>query len=127
MVRFMQSNKSRSKIIADFLLLLEQDKIKSGWAQDQLVKCDKATQDLLHELELGEYKDRGRVATKLSQVRKDRRFYKDLVEEAEITANWLENNKKQVENLKFALGKMRKVEGYHKDRKYYPRIITEEE
>ena len=119
----MQS-RSRSEIIADFLLLLEQDKIKLGWAQDQLVKCDKATQDLLHELELGEYKDRGRVATKLSQVRKDRRFYKDLTEETEITANWLDSNKKQVENLKFALGKMRKVEEYHENRKYYPRIIT---
>lgn len=49
------------------------------YAFNKVNETDKATQDLLHQLELGSVKERNKTATLLSKVRKERRYYKDIV------------------------------------------------
>lgn len=115
----------KSEIISGFLNLIEDCKRKLPWAEECVNEQDKLTQDLLHKLELGDYKSRAKVATALSINRKDRRYYKDLVEEAVILVEFFKEYKDAVESLKQLLGVMRKVENYHKDRHYVPRVLKD--
>lgn len=44
---------------------------------DEVNRCDKTTQDLLHQLELGTYDTRGKTSTQLANIRKERRTHND--------------------------------------------------
>jgi hypothetical protein len=92
---------------------------------------DKLTQDYLHSLELDNLKCDGRskIATKLMVNRKDRRYYKDRVEELEPIVQFFTEpqNKKVLDMLKQVLGATRKAENYHKDRIYIPKILKNKE
>ena len=100
--------------------------------------CDKLTQDLLHKLELDDLStgEKNKIATQLKYCRKDRRYWKDVVEELEpfvaifdntgSKAKEAEASKRTINLLREALGKTRKQEAYHADRRYKPRIITGE-
>ena len=87
------------------------------------------TQDYLHSLELDDLKcdERSKIATKLMINRKDRRYYKDRVEEFEPIVQFFDDpqNKKVLDKLKQVLGQVRKAENYHKDRIYIPRVLKE--
>ena len=123
----MKQQRKRSEIIQDFLDLIKDCESKYPFAVDNIKKSEQATQDLLHTIELdADYKERCRAATTLSNVRKDRRYYKDLKEETEILVNFKSQNTKAINTLKQCLGEMRRVEKYHEGRHYYPRIIKEE-
>mgnify|MGYP000504807012 CR=1 FL=1 len=52
------------------------------------------------------------------------RCYKDLVEETEDLVKFFEEpqNKKTLDKMVQLLGKLRKVEKYHRERTYYPRV-----
>ena len=120
----------RSEIISDFINLIEKDcKNLLPWATEMRQKCDQATQDILHEIELGDAKHRAKLATKLAHIRKDRRYYKDIEEECTVLADWYndEHNSTIINHLKETLGKMRKIEKYHNYRTYHPRIIKGDE
>lgn len=83
---------------------------------------------MIHSIEFcNDSKKRSKTATALHSIRKDRRYYKDMNEEAGVIVDYLENHKKAVEKLKFVLGEMRKVEAYHENRTYKPRVIQIEE
>ena len=56
---------------------------------------------------------------------KQRRDYKDAVEELEPIRTFADSNKKFVEQVKQLLGKVRKVEEYHAERSYKPRVLKE--
>lgn len=125
----METKRKRSEIITDFMNLMEKECTSTlPYVVEQRIKCDKATQDLLHQLELGDYKDRGRIATQLAHIRRDRRYYKDIEEEIAVLDEWYKNNSpyKQWTSLKETLGALRKVERYHENREYIPRIIKGE-
>lgn len=125
----METKRRRSEIITDFMNLMEKECTSTlPYVVEQRIKCDKATQDLLHQLELGDYKNRGRIATQLAHIRRDRRYYKDIEEEITVLDEWYKNNSphKQWASLKETLGALRKVERYHEDREYIPRIIKGE-
>jgi len=103
-------------------------------AKDQYTFCyenvnieEKRTSDLLHQLELDEagYKDRAKIATQIKTTQQDRRYYKDRVEEYEPIINFLkdQNNKRAFDKLQQVLGQVRRAEEYHKDRRYYPRVL----
>ena len=95
-------------------------------ADEKINLSNKATQDMLHKIEFSkDYRERSKAATQLHYIREDRRHYKDIKEETEIIVSYYEENKKAVERLKKMLGEMRKVEKYHENRSYKPRVIKE--
>ena len=109
-------------------------------AFEQVNQCDKLTQDLLHKLELEKLPtgEKNKIATQLKYCRKDRRYWKDIVEETEpfvqlfvhldITKKAeVETNKRCINLLREALGKTRKQESYHIYRTYKPRLVKSED
>lgn len=89
--------------------------------------CDKASQDLLHDLELGNSKKVNGIAHQLSKVRKARRIYKDYVESCQPLIDLLETNEGKIfmKKLSECLGATRKIEKGFTNRKYFPRVIKE--
>ena len=120
----------RSIKISDFLDFIKKAESDYVYYSQLLGKEDKLTQDLLHKLELEStgYKDRNKVATTLATSRKDRRYYKDQVEELQPLFDVITDSKYKscIEQLKQALGKTRKAEAYHKNRQYYPRVLKDD-
>lgn len=130
-----------SKNIENFLNFYDAVKRDYDIASEMVSQCDKLTQDLLHRLELESLStnEKNKIATQLKYCRKDRRYWKDIVEEVESfvtmfnqTEASLSDNKKKAEveaNRRFinmlreTLGKTRKQESYHANRSYKPRII----
>ena len=72
-----------SKHIEDFIRFHRLAMSQYRYCTEQLKNCDKYTQDLLHKLELEDLtsSEKGKIATQLKYIRKDRRYYKDRVEE----------------------------------------------
>lgn len=130
-----------SKNIENFLSFYDAVKREYDVAFEMVNRCDKLTQDLLHRLELESLStgEKNKIATQLKYCRKDRRYWKDIVEETESFVNMfnqteasLADSKKKAEvdaNRRFinllreTLGKTRRQEGYHANRSYKPRII----
>lgn len=119
----MKNQVPRSDVITQFLKLLDVAQNMSKFAYDEVRRQDMLTNDLLHQLELGSAKERNKVATQIATCRKDRRYYKDQIEELDSLIDWMENNKKAVNDLKQVVGRIRKVEEKHKIRTYVPRVL----
>ena len=119
--------KTISTDIANFLNFCRQGNSTYDIYSKDLEKCDKATQDLLHQLELGSYKDRQRTATKLSRVRQARRAYKDYMEIYSPLYDFLHKseNEKFIKLLQEVLGEVRKQERRINNRTYKPRVIKD--
>ena len=83
------------------------------------------TQDLLHKLELERLteNEKRKLTTQLRINRKDRRFFKDRVEEFEPVFNFIFENKKVIQELQRVLGEVRKQEKYHEHRTYFPKVL----
>lgn len=92
-----------------------------------LKREDDLHNDILHKFELEKlsYSERCRLATVLVNNRKDRRYYKDHVEELEPIINHMKDpvSIKAINILKQLLGEVRKVEKYHRNRTYTPRVM----
>ena len=118
-----------SKKISEFLNFLSEAESHYIFCCEELNKQEKLTQDYLHSLELDDLKckERSKVATKLSENRKERRYYKDIIEELQSIMEFMSNqkNKDMVNRLKQVLGDVRKAENYHKNRTYIPRVLKE--
>lgn len=67
------------------------------------------------------------MATRLAICRKDRRYYKDKVEELQPLIDFLgeTENKKVIDRLKRVLGETKKQEKGHENRFYVPRVLKE--
>lgn len=126
----MKQNKLPSEYISEFLDFIRYAQSHYKFCNEEMDNRNKVTQDYLHMLELDglNYKERGKIATKLTVNQKDRRYYKDRVEELEHIVNWVSDptNKRAVDMLSQILGATRKSENYHKDRTYKPRILKVE-
>lgn len=134
-----------SKNIENFLNFYDAVKRDYDTAFEMVNQCDKLTQDLLHRLELENLStgEKNKIATQLKYCRKDRRYWKDIVEETESFVNMfnqteaslsdgkkkaeVEANRRFINMLREALGKTRRQEGYHANRSYKPRIILPKE
>lgn len=130
-----------SKNIENFLNFYDAVKREYDIAFEMVGKCDQLTQDLLHRLELENLStsEKNKIATQLKYSRKDRRYWKDIVEETETFVNMfnqtdislqdpkkkteVEANRRFLNMLRETLGKTRKQESYHANRSYKPRII----
>ena len=134
-----------SKNIENFLNFYDAVKRDYDTAFEMVNQCDKLTQDLLHRLELESLStgEKNKIATQLKYCRRDRRYWKDIVEETESFVNMfnqteaslsdgkkkaeVEANRRFINMLREALGKTRRQEGYHANRSYKPRIILPKE
>ena len=134
-----------SKNIENFLNFYDTVKQDYDTAFEMVNQCDKLTQDLLHRLELESLStgEKNKIATQLKYCRKDRRYWKDIVEETESFVNMfnqtetslsdgkkkaeVEANRRFINMLRETLGKTRRQEGYHANRSYKPRIILPKE
>lgn len=124
----MDDGRKISEIISDFVKFLNDAQFSYTYMSEKLGEQDKITQDILHQLELDslKYNERAKIATRLAAARKQRRIFKDSVEELEPIADFLEDNKKLINNLGALVGTVRKQEKYHSNRQYYPRIVQKE-
>ncbi len=115
----------RSEEVKRFLDFVKETQEIYKIAKENMQQEDKRLQDLLHKIEFEPAaKERNKACTKLHKSRIERRKYKDMVEETEDLVNFFEDpqNKKVMDKMTQLLGKIRKVEKYHQDRKYYPRV-----
>lgn len=106
---------------------------------EMLHKCEGFECDIRHKLELKQYKDRNeraRLHTQLENCFRDRRYYKDRIEELEPFVLLFEDTSKEKEQntranksclnaIKQSLGNVRKAESYHKERTYKPRVLKD--
>ena len=118
-----------SEQITNFLNFITAAQSHYKFCDEEMHKQEQLTQDYLHSLELDNLKcsERSKIATKLAINRKDRRYYKDRVEELEPIVQWASDptNMKMINQLKQVLGTCRKQESYHKDRTYTPKVLKE--
>lgn len=129
-----------SKRIEDFCNFYNEMNKSYTYYYQRVNDCDKLKCDLLHKLELGDYKDRNekqRLLTQIERCLKDRRYYKDRVEEIEPFIHIFKDPDKSqynknrcamttINNLTNCLGQVRKMEAYHADRTYKPRILKDD-
>lgn len=123
--------KNPSEYISEFLNFLSSVESSYNFCLAEMKKQEQLTQDYLHSLELDDlrYDERNKVATKLAMNRKDRRYYKDRVEEYEPIIKFLndQRNKQVIKQLTQVLGDVRKQEQYHNKRFYIPKVLKEKE
>lgn len=109
-----------SENISNFLDFCRETSVNYRAYKEIEDKCWDATQDCLHQLEFGEYKDRRKTATLLANIRKYRRYYKENREIMEELYNFMQTP----EFIKFhklateVLGKTRKVESKKSNKQY---------
>ncbi len=120
-----------SVILKLFLDLADKSKSIYSYNLEAMKNEERITQDYLHKLELEglNYRERSKIATKLAENRKARREFKDVVEELEPIIEFFNDpvNKRILNNMTQLLGQVRKIENYHKNRIYMPKVITSED
>ena len=130
-----------SKNLSNFLSFYDEALSAYKYYYDKVNECDKLKCDLLHKIELGQYADRNeeaRIQTQLKYCLKDRRYYKDRVEELEPFVILFLSKEKDKEPIVRActtainqmksncLGAVRRAENYHRERVYKPRILKDD-
>jgi hypothetical protein len=128
-----------SKKLEDFLTFYDQAVNTYKYCYEKVNECEKLECDLKHKLEMGTYADANeerRIMTQLKYCLRDRRYYKDRVEELRPFVDLFQCKDKDreqivraasstVNQLSQALGGVRKAENYHADRTYKPRILKD--
>lgn len=128
-----------SKKLEDFLNFQTEAIKMYTYCYEKVNDCDKLKCDLLHKIELEYYEDKNeerRLQTQLKYCLKDRRYYKDRVEELLPFVNLFLSEEKNreaavkscitvINHLKQSLGEVRKIENYHANRVYKPRILKD--
>lgn len=96
-----------------------------GQSYENMKKEENRTQDLLHAIEFETNgRERSKICTKLHHCRNERRRNKDIVEVTEEIAKFFAEpqHKKTLDQMRQLLGKVRKVEKYHRERTYIPKV-----
>ena len=110
-----------------FLDFIETAKADYTYCLEAMKNEDRITQDYLHSLELDglNCRERSKIATKLVSNRQARRSYKDAVEELQPIVEFFEDpkNKAFLNSISQLLGQVRKMENYHINRFYVPKVI----
>ena len=119
--------KNPSEYISEFLNFLSSVESSYNFCLAEMKKQEQLTQDYLHSLELDNLNcsERSKVATKLAINRKNRRYYKDRIEELQPIIDYFSDpkNKKVLKDLERVLGAVRKSENYHSNRIYVPKVL----
>lgn len=114
-----------SEKLKAFIDFVEECDNLHGQAYENMKKEDTRTQDLLHAIEFeSNSKERNKLTTKLHHCRNERRRNKDIVEVTEEMVKFFAEpqHKKTLDQMRQLLGKVRKVEKYHSERVYFPRV-----
>lgn len=117
-----------SESIKMFLDFVDECQSLNNMARENISVEEKRQQDLLHQIEFERSaKKRGPIDTKLHKCRNDRRRYKDLFEDTDEIVQFFQQpqHKKTLDQMRQLLGRVRKVEKYHENRTYIPRIEKE--
>jgi 5'-deoxynucleotidase YfbR-like HD superfamily hydrolase len=117
-----------SEYITSFLNFLSDIQRSYDVSYDAVNDKDLLRSDLYHKIEdeNTDYAERCKVATQLATCLRDRRYYKDRVEEAEPIVAFIDDNKRLIKDLEELLGKVRKIEKHHETRFYVPRVLKDE-
>lgn len=120
-----------SQKISDFSKFLSQSLNDYVFSKEEVGRLDQLTQDYLHKLELQDTNchDRARTAVALRQCRLDRRMHKDQMAILEPVVQFMASDRGRViiSDLSQTLGAVRKAERATTDRRYIPRILSQEE
>lgn len=114
-----------SEEVKAFLDFIREAEPRYMLALEAMKTEEKRTQDFLHAIEFEPHaEERSKIATKMGASRIARRENKDIVEELEPIIDFLsvQSNKKAIDQLTQLLGRIRKVEKYHENRSYHPRV-----
>lgn len=120
-----KKKKTTSEYLADFLNFVSSATKDYDYYFDLVNRCDKETQDHLHALEFGESTERPKIATALAKTRKTRREGKDAVTVLEPLVEFYNTNEAVFNQMKQLLGTIRKKEKSLQGRKYYPRVVRQ--
>ncbi len=129
-----------SQKISNFLNFYDEAVNAYKYCYEKVNECEKLECDIKHKLELGQYEDNNaekRLYTQLKYCLRDRRYYKDRVEELEPFVLLFLDKEKDRENItrqcsaainhiRQSLGGVRRAENYHASRTYKPRILKDE-
>lgn len=121
---------NRSENLRAFLRFVNECQALNEMARKEVSKEDKRQQDLLHEIEFEpRAKERSKLCTQLHRSRLNRRKYKDIFEETDDIVQFFNvwQHKKVLDQMGQLIGKARKVEKYHENRVYIPRLQEGEE
>lgn len=112
-----------SEKVAAFLDFLREAMRCCRQASEEEQQANAQTQDILHQLELGDNDSRAaaRMAGLLRQVRRKRREAKDAYALANLVDHWAAENKEAVKSLERLLGELRHMEEQQNARSYFPR------
>ncbi len=115
-----------SEMLKQFLDFARDCETAYSLCSDNVPRLDKATQDLLHQLEFGSYKERSKTANMLAKIRRERRESKDSVALLQPLVELTSTNdgRKFIRQLQIVLGEIRKIEKSMDNRIYTPRVIT---
>lgn len=115
-----------SDTISDFLNWLEEMKGLYEACSEEVNFEDKKVQDFLHEIEFAKDKnERNKIATRLSNSRKERRKAKDQTLLLKYIIEFLEvrENRECINRMKKLLGNQRKQEKYLLNERHYNKKI----
>ena len=114
-----------SEEIKRFIDFVDESRKEYSSAMDKMHLEEKRLQDFLHAIEFEPTaKGRSKITTKLHKSRQERRRQKDTVEELEELVRFFQEpqHKKTLDQMTQLLGRIRKVEKYHAERQYKPRV-----
>ncbi len=114
-----------SEEIKRFIDFVDESRKEYSSAMDKMHLEEKRLQDFLHAIEFEPTaKGRSKITTKLHKSRQERRRQKDTVEELEELVKFFQEpqHKKTLDQMTQLLGRIRKVEKYHAERQYRPRV-----
>lgn len=117
--------KKVSEQIKSFLDFVDECRELNSMAYSGVGEEDRRHQDLIHAIEFEDDPDEiARIGMRLHQSRVERRVYKDLFEVTDPVVQFSKDpqNKRALDSARQLLGKVRKVEKYHENRVYIPRI-----
>lgn len=105
-------------------------KQKYDFYNNAVQELDRATQDVLHKLELDKLSsaEKCKWATQLSNIRKDRRYYKDKVDALKSLIDCIDESKQFTNDMnRFGniAGNVRKNYSNRQNRIYTPKVIKE--
>lgn len=109
-----------SKDLEAFLNLLRSTEEQHNIHFENVDKCNNEQNNYVHDFEFLDldYKERAKLGTKFTKLRKERRFSKDTVELSKDIVQFCKENKAFIDKLKRLLGDLRKKENELENRVY---------
>lgn len=112
-------------ILRDFVKAMKSAQSEHDYYYAKVNELDKATDDILHQFELGTPKDRGRFSTKLALIRKQRRFAKDRVAMTKPINVFATAHNADIKAIERLLGDVRKERKNMQVRTYKPKVLKD--